>query len=93
MPSYRHIFPSVRWAPDLMMIPALKKFTNIPIIYDPSHATGYREFVLPISKAAIAAGADGLIIECHPEPSESISDPDQAISKEELINIIKECNF
>ena len=93
MPSYRHIFPSVRWAPDLMMIPALKKFTNIPIIYDPSHATGYREFVLPISKAAIAAGADGLIIECHPKPSESISDADQAISKEELQNIIKECNL
>ena len=37
MPSYRHIIPSVRWAPDLMMILALKKFTNIPIIYDPSH--------------------------------------------------------
>jgi 3-deoxy-7-phosphoheptulonate synthase len=42
-PSYRHIFPSIRWTPDLMMIPALKKFTNIPIIYDPSHSTGYRD--------------------------------------------------
>ena len=46
-------------AKDLMMIPALKKFTNIPIIYDPSHSTGYRDFVVPVSKAAIAIGADG----------------------------------
>jgi 3-deoxy-7-phosphoheptulonate synthase len=79
MPSYRHVFPSTRWAPDIMMIPALKELTNIPIIYDPSHSTGYRNFVKPISKAAIAAGADGLIIECHPDPKNSISDPDQAI--------------
>ena len=88
MPSYRHIFPSTRWAPDLMMIPALKKFTNIPIIYDPSHATGMRDFVHPISKAAIAAGADGLILECHPSPKDSISDPDQAIDIETLEAII-----
>ncbi len=80
MPSYRHVFPSIRWAPDLMMIPALKELTNIPIIYDPSHSTGYRNFVKPISRAALAAGADGLIIECHPTPSLSISDADQAIN-------------
>lgn len=79
MPSYRHIHPTTRWAPDLMMIPALKEFTNIPIIYDPSHATGYRNFVEPVSKAAIAIGADGLILESHPEPDNSISDPAQAI--------------
>ena len=90
MPSYRHIFPSTRWAPDLMMIPALQEFTNIPIIYDPSHATGYRDFVVPMSRAAIAAGADGLIVECHPNPKLSISDPDQAIGLNEL-HKIKEC--
>lgn len=89
MPSYRHIFPSTRWAPDLMMIPALKEFTNIPIIYDPSHATGYRNFVLPISKAAMALDVDGLIVECHPEPEKSISDPDQAITLETLKTIKK----
>ena len=87
MPSYRHIFPSTRWAPDLMMIPALKEFTNIPIIYDPSHATGYRNFVLPISKAAMALNVDGLIVECHPEPEKSISDPDQAITFNNLKKI------
>ena len=50
MPSYRHVFPSIRWAPDLMMIPALKELCDIPIIYDPSHATGYSNFVEPISE-------------------------------------------
>lgn len=88
MPSYRHVFPSIRWAPDLMMIPALKEFTNIPIIYDPSHSTGYRKFVVPISKAALAVGADGLIIEVHPTPEKSISDVDQAAGLEELDEIM-----
>ena len=88
MPSYRHVFKSIRWAPDIMMIPALKELTNIPIIYDPSHSTGYRNFVEPISKAAIVSGADGLIIEAHPNPEKSISDPDQAISFACLKNII-----
>ncbi len=91
VPSYRHIFPSTRWAPDLMMIPALQQFTNIPIIYDPSHATGYRDFVVPISKGAMAVGADGLIVECHPNPSESISDADQAIGIDELKQIKEIC--
>ena len=89
MPSYRHIFPSTRWAPDLMMISALKEFTKIPIIYDPSHSTGYSKFVVPISKAAIACGIDGLIVECHPSPINSISDADQAIGIEELREIIE----
>ena len=87
-PSYRHVFPSIRWAPDLMMIPALKELCDIPIIYDPSHSTGYRNFVPAISKAAIAAGADGLIIESHPDPEKSISDADQAISFDTLEDIL-----
>ena len=87
-PSYRHVFPSIRWTPDLMMIPALKELCDIPIIYDPSHATGYRNFVPSVSMAAIAAGADGLIIESHPNPTESISDADQAISLRTLNDII-----
>jgi 3-deoxy-7-phosphoheptulonate synthase len=87
-PSYRHVFPSIRWTPDLMMIPALKELCDIPIIYDPSHATGYRNFVPAISLAAIAAGADGLIVESHPNPEKSISDADQAISLETLSDIV-----
>ena len=85
-PSYRHIFGSI-WSPDLMVIPALNEVTNIPVIYDPSHATGYRNFVPAISKAALAAGAHGLIIECHPDPVNSISDPDQAINYSTLNTI------
>jgi len=73
------------------MIPALKELTNIPIIYDPSHSTGYRNFVPAISKAAISAGADGLILEAHPDPEKSISDPDQAIKIEKLKEIINFC--
>lgn len=88
MPSYRHVFPSVRWAPDLMMIPALRELTKLPIIYDPSHSTGYANFVGPISRAAIAAGADGLAVESHPNPRESISDADQAVGLEELRRIM-----
>ena len=87
-PSYRHVFPSIRWAPDIMMIPALKELCDIPIIYDPSHSTGYRNFVPAISKAAIAAGADGLIVESHPNPEKSISDADQAITLETLTEIV-----
>lgn len=90
MPSYRHVFPSIRWAPDLMMIPALRELTNIPIIYDPSHSTGYANFVGPVSRAAIAAGADGLVIESHPVPKESISDADQAIGLEQLQQIMRD---
>tara|TARA_B100001057_G_C22849445_1_gene950370 strand:+ start:1143 stop:1967 length:825 start_codon:yes stop_codon:yes gene_type:complete len=92
MPSYRHVFPSTRWAPDLMMIPALKELCNIPIIYDPSHSTGYRNFVPPVSKAALAIGADGLAIESHPNPEKSISDPDQAVSLDTMASIMKDLN-
>ena len=72
-----------------MMIPALKEFCDIPIIYDPSHSTGYRNFVEPVSKAALAIGADGLAIESHPHPEKSISDPDQAISSDTLAKILE----
>ena len=72
------------------MIPALQELTNIPIIYDPSHATGYRNFVKPISKAAMALGVNGLIIESHPNPEQSISDPDQAINYNTLKEIFND---
>ena len=90
-PPYRHIYKSTRWQPDLMMILALKEITKIPVIFDPSHATGRREFVSGISKAAIACGADGLIIEAHPDPINSISDADQAITFGSLKRIVDAC--
>ena len=90
-PPYRHIYKSTRWQPDIMMICALKELCNIPVIYDPSHATGKRSFVKSISLSASVAGADGLIIEAHPNPQNSISDPDQAITFEEFNEINNIC--
>lgn len=91
MPSYRHVFPMIRWAPDLMMIPALKALTRLPVIYDPSHSTGHFPFVGPIARAAVAAGADGLAIESHPDPRNSISDASQALGFDETREIFADC--
>ena len=68
-----------RWAVDLTIIPAIKKYTHLPIVIDPSHGGGTRDFVPALSRASIAAGADGLIIEIHPNPDKSESDPLQTI--------------
>lgn len=91
MPSYRHVFPVIRWAPDLMMIPALKALSKLPVIYDPSHATGHHPFVGPMALAAVAAGADGLAIESHPDPRNSISDASQALGLDETREILESC--
>ncbi|MEM9266176.1 MAG: 3-deoxy-7-phosphoheptulonate synthase [Cyanobacteria bacterium P01_F01_bin.13] len=73
---------------DLGAVVALKQTTHLPIIVDPSHATGKRELVAPLARAAIAAGADGLIIECHPDPDRSVSDARQTISLEAMANLV-----
>ncbi len=73
---------------DLNVIPAVKKLSHLPIIVDPSHGTGKRDFVIPLSLAAIAAGADGIIVEMHPEPNKSISDADQTISPEQFAELM-----
>ncbi len=75
---------------DLGGVVALKQITHLPVIVDPSHATGKRELVAPLAKAAIACGADGLIIECHPVPEESISDARQALSLEAMVQLVHE---
>jgi 3-deoxy-7-phosphoheptulonate synthase len=72
---------------DLGAVAALKQITHLPIIVDPSHAVGKRELVAPLAKAAIATGADGLMIECHPEPEKSVSDAQQALSLDEMVNL------
>ncbi len=64
-----------------------KEFTSFPIIVDPSHGTGIKELILPMSKAAIAIGCDGLIIEVHPNPSIAYSDSEQSLSIEEFKKI------
>lgn len=75
---------------DVTAIPVLKKETHLPVIVDPSHAAGKASLVPALSKAAIAAGADGLLIEMHPNPCEAWCDADQALSPAELITLMGE---
>lgn len=72
---------------DLGAVVALKQITHLPVIVDPSHAAGKWELIPGLAKAAIASGADGLIIECHPEPEKSVSDARQALSLEAMVNL------
>ncbi len=64
---------------DILAVPALKELTHLPVIVDPSHSTGKSSLVPSASKAALAAGADGLMIEVHPDPARSYSDGDQSL--------------
>lgn len=75
---------------DLCAVPALKELTHLPVIVDPSHGTGKRTLVSPMAKAAVAAGADGLIVEVHTDPEQSISDADQTISTDDFAALVKE---
>jgi 3-deoxy-7-phosphoheptulonate synthase len=68
-----------RYTLDLMAIPVLKELTHLPVIVDPSHAAGRRALVEPLSLAAAAAGADGIIVEIHPVPEEAVCDGAQAL--------------
>jgi 3-deoxy-7-phosphoheptulonate synthase len=74
---------------DLGAVVALKQLTHLPVIVDPSHAAGKRELVPNLARAAIAAGADGLMIECHPVPEESVSDARQALSLEDMAALVE----
>ena len=65
---------------DVSAIPVLKAETHLPVIVDPSHAGGRASLVAPLAFAAIAAGADGLIVEVHPNPEEAMSDGDQSLT-------------
>ncbi len=75
---------SLRNTLDISAVPYMKTKTNLPIIVDPSHASGYREFIKSLSYAAIAAGADGLMIEVHPEPENALCDGRQSIRLDEF---------
>src|SRR5690606_4492580 len=65
---------------DIGAIPVLKRETHLPVMVDPSHAGGRADLVAPLAFAAIAAGADGLIVEVHPTPEQALSDGDQSLS-------------
>ena len=74
--------PAYRFTLDLMAVPVLKELSHLPVIVDPSHAAGRRDLVQPLSLAAAAAGADGVIVEIHPEPEAAICDGPQALPAE-----------
>jgi 3-deoxy-7-phosphoheptulonate synthase len=85
----RSFDPYTRNVLDLGAVVALKQITHLPVMVDPSHAAGKRELVPDLARAAIAAGADGLIVECHPVPDESVSDARQALTLEEMATLAR----
>lgn len=75
---------------DLSAVPALKEMSHLPVIVDPSHGTGVRSLITPLSKAAVAVGADGLIIEVHPKPEEAYSDGAQSLMPKQFEKLMEE---
>ena len=75
---------------DISAIPVIKSRSHLPIIVDPSHASGVRKYVAPLAKAAVAAGADGLMIETHPNPATALSDGPQSLTFEQFDVLCKE---
>ncbi len=72
------------------MVPAVKQLSHLPIIVDPSHGTGRHDLVVPMSRAAIAAGADGLMIEVHPHPADAFSDGEQSLTPDVFAQLMTE---
>jgi 3-deoxy-7-phosphoheptulonate synthase len=81
---------STRNTMDIAAIPVLKRLTHLPVIADPSHGTGKRDYVLPMARAAVAAGADGLLVEVHPDPDRAISDGAQTLRPEQFSKMMTE---
>ncbi len=75
---------------DISAVPIAKEFSHLPVIVDPSHSSGSWKYVNPLSKAAVAAGADGLIIEVHADPDKALCDGPQSLNPENFFNLIKE---
>ncbi|HJS28372.1 MAG TPA: 3-deoxy-7-phosphoheptulonate synthase [Anaerolineales bacterium] len=82
--------PSTRNVLDVSAIPLVKELCGYPVVGDPSHATGRTNLILPASRAAIAAGADGLLVETHPDPANALSDGDQALPLDQVDRLFTE---
>lgn len=87
----RSFDPATRNVLDLTAIPLVKSLTHLPIVADPSHGTGVRDKVVPMARAAVAAGADGLIVEVHPNPPEAMSDGAQSLYPEQFRELVTQC--
>ena len=75
---------------DISAIPIVKRYSHLPIIVDPSHASGDWRYIIPLSKAAVAAGADGLIVEVHPDPRNALSDGNQSLNFEQFRELMRQ---
>ena len=82
---------ATRFVFDLTAIPLVQKLSHLPIVADPSHATGLRAKVTPMARAAIAAGADGLLIEVHPQPDRALSDGAQSLDPDQFADLMRQC--
>ena len=85
-PATRNIF-------DLSAIPVVRALSHLPIVADPSHGTGHRDMVIPMARAAVAAGADGLLVEVHPNPDRALSDGAQSLYPEQFDRMMKEARL
>ena len=75
---------------DVSSIPSVKELSHLPVIADPSHGTGRWKLVTPMSRAAIAAGADGILVEVHPNPKEALSDGPQSLNFDSFTALMKD---
>jgi 3-deoxy-7-phosphoheptulonate synthase len=80
---------ATRYTLDLNAIPHIKTHSHLPVIVDPSHGTGVREYVTPMAKAAVACGADGLLVEVHHNPKEALSDGHQSLDPRQFAALMK----
>jgi 3-deoxy-7-phosphoheptulonate synthase len=81
---------ATRYMFDITSIPTVHKLSHLPIIADPSHGTGLRDKVSPVARAALAAGADGILVEVHPDPDRALSDGAQSLAPEDFAMLVKE---
>ncbi|EKP94608.1 3-deoxy-7-phosphoheptulonate synthase [Thermaerobacter subterraneus] len=81
---------STRNTLDLNAVAVAKSLTHLPVIVDPSHGTGHREYVIPLARAAVAVGADGLIVEVHPRPDQALSDGNQSLDFAQFQQLVEE---
>jgi 3-deoxy-7-phosphoheptulonate synthase len=79
-----------RFTLDLSAVPVIKKLSKLPIIVDPSHAVGQSDLVIPMSRAAVAVGADGLMVEAHDNPSKALCDGQQSLNAKELVELLRQ---
>jgi 3-deoxy-7-phosphoheptulonate synthase len=81
---------STRNTMDIAAIPVLRRLTHLPVLADPSHGTGKRDYVVPMARAAVAAGADGLLVEVHPDPDHALTDGAQTLRPDQFSEMMKQ---